>query len=95
MVLLDKDVVARKWLASNISIGERAELDLPFGEEAFIVFDDHGMVCIACDDSDPILVESVFNEQVWISTEGQMVLQELQEGKTHFTGLHSFEKYII
>ena len=47
---------------------------------------------IACDGSDPILVKSVFNEQVWFFAEGQLVLQVLHEGKKHFKGLLSFNK---
>jgi hypothetical protein len=90
MVFLDQDVVQQKWVASNITTGEQVCLDHPYCEDVFMVFDDYGMGCVACDDWDPVLVKTIFKEQVWISTEGSLVLQEMDGDKKIFTGLRSF-----
>ena len=92
MVFLDQDFAARAWVVGNIVTGERVDLDVPYCQEAFLVFDDYGMGCIASDDWDPILIKQVFKEQVWISAEGQLVLQEVHEDQKHFTGLSFINK---
>ena len=87
IVHLDKDVVAQQWVLSNTVTGEQVALDVPFCEEAFLLFDDHGMGCIASDDHDPMLVKHTFKEQLWITPDGEMLLEEVHAGKKHFSGL--------